>query len=278
VPLIFCPAAVLLLLLALPAASQPPAARLAQGRTRATASVALLPAVGPASGDDRHDLDDALRQGLLEADEIDLLSPVETRQQLMSLAEMGLVCLPEDVPCLVKLGLVSNVVWVLVPVVEKPAGRDIKIHIGVVDVAAAKLLRTVDGSMSLDDSAALAALAVGAMGLGPSTPSPTGPGDLPGDGARPDEGSSGANGAGAGSTAPAPAPGLIVAGIGGMVAGLSLVGATVCDLVYLNVIAADKDTRKNLQPVGAVLWGTTVLALVAVGAGVYLMAEAPAPP
>ena len=68
------------------------------------APVALLASVGTTSEENRHDVDAALRQALRDEDSVDLLSPVETNQHVMSFAEMGLVCLPEDVACLVKLG------------------------------------------------------------------------------------------------------------------------------------------------------------------------------
>lgn len=239
---------------------------------------ALLPAVGPASEEERRDLDGALRQALLDANEIDLLSPVETRQQLLSLAEMGLVCLAEDVPCLVKLGLVSNVAWVLVPVMARPAGRTVVVEIGVIDVAAAKRVRTVEGKVSLDDESALEKLARRAMGLAEATP-PDKPPDPPPDvEAPPSEGEGeGAKEKGGAAADVAPSPGVIVAGIGGVVAGVSLVSATVVELVFANVIQADKDTRRNIQPFGAVLWGTTALGALAVGAGIYLLTEEPAP-
>lgn len=260
VPPILRPAAALLTLLLLASTAR-----------AAPAPTAILPVVGPASDDERRDLDGALRQALLEADEIDLLSPVETRQHLMSLAEMGLVCLPEDVPCLVKLGLVSSVAWVLVPVVKKPAGRTIAVEIGVIDVGTAKRARTIEGKVSLDDDVALGNLARRAMGIVPtSTDTPP---DRPPDVTPPAEG----EGEGEGEPVTAPSPGVILAGIGGIVAGVSLVGVTVVELVYINAIAADKDTRRNIQPLGAVLWGTTVLGAVALGAGIYLLTEEPAP-
>ena len=237
----------------------------------AAQGVALLPAVGPAAEDDRRDVDAALRRALADVEELDLLAPMATRDNLMSLAEMGLVCLPEDVPCLVKLGLVSNVVWVLVPVVKKLAGRTIAVEIGVIDVGTAKRARTIEGKVSLDDDVALGNLARRAMGIVPTSMDT--PPDRPPDVTPPAEG----EGEGEGEHAAAPSPGVILAGVGGIVAGVSLVGVTVVELVYINAIAADKDTRRNIQPLGAVLWGTTVLGAVALGAGIYLLTEEPAP-
>jgi hypothetical protein len=252
-------AALLLLLSAAPGAA-------AQG-------VALLPSVGPAGEDDRRDVDAALRRALGEVDSLDLLSPVATRDNLMSLAEMGLVCLPEDVACLVKLGIVADVAWVLVPEVEKASStgvdRTIQIEIGVIDVASGKRARIVDGKVALSDAGAMGALARRAMALQnddkppPDDPPPDDPppDDPPPDDPPPDEPAAG------------PSPGLLLAGIGGVVAGVSLVGAIVSDLVFLNVIAANKETRETMVPVGAVLWGTTVIGAITAGVGAYMLSE-----
>ena len=82
-------------------------------------------------------------------------------------------------------------------------------------------------------------------------------------------------------TPAAPLPvGAIVTGVSGAVAGLALVGAVSCDLIYDDVVkVADAKTRKNvIQPVGAALWVTTVLAVAGVGAGVYLLTSTPDSP
>ncbi|HEY4223488.1 MAG TPA: hypothetical protein VGO62_19155, partial [Myxococcota bacterium] len=105
-------------------------------------SVALLPSVGNAKEDVRRDLDGSLRQALQEEDRIDLLSPVETRQHVMSLAELGMVCLPEDIGCLVKLGIDANVSVLLVPSAQKTAGAELDVEIVVIDVAASTRTRT----------------------------------------------------------------------------------------------------------------------------------------
>jgi hypothetical protein len=243
----------------------------------AAQGVALLPSVGPAGEDDRRDVDTALRRALGSVDDLDLLSPVATRDNLMSLAEMGLVCLPEDVPCLVKLGIVADVAWVLVPEVGKPSGtgasRTVEIEIGVIDVAAGKRARAVDGTVALSDGDAVGALARRAMAL-PEKPDDK-PDDklpddklpddkLPDDKLPPDDPPDAAAG---------PSAGVLLAGIGGVVAGVSLVGAIVSDLVFLNVIAADKDTRQNMVPVGAILWGTTAIGAITAGIGAVMLAE-----
>ena len=235
----------------------------------ARAPVALLPSVGTASDDKRRDVDGAFRQALLDADELDLQSPVETRGHLMGLAEMGLVCLPEDVACLVKLGIVANVAWVLVPVVDEPDAGALPIEISAIDVAKGNRARVVDATVPVSDDDAIGAVALRALGLQPALPPelpPDPPPDLPPD--PPGEGE------GEGEpTEEGLSPGVLVTGIGGAVAGVALVSAVISDLVFFNVIAANKETRESIQPFGVAMWGVTALGLAATGVGIYLLTE-----
>ena len=250
--------ALLLLLLAAAPASAGAAA------AAPPAAIALLPSVGTAKEEQRRDLDGLLRQALLDDDHVELLSPVETREHLMSLAEMGLVCLPEDVACLVKLGIIANVAVVLVPVGNKAAsGKDIDVELSVIDVAASRSLRTVSAHFAADDLAEAKALVAKALVIEPKKIK------------APDDHNSGPPPATA-TQKPLPT-GVLVTGVSGAVAVLALTGAVTCDLIYSDALkGVDAKTRQNLvQPVGATLWVTTVLAAAGVGAGVYLMATAP---
>ena len=133
----------------------------------APAPVALLPSVGSAKEDVRRDLDSTLRQALLDEDKVDLLSPVETREHVMSLAEMGLVCLPEDVACLVKLGIVAKVDLVLVPVgTASGKSKELDVEVTVIDVAKSAKVRAVQGHFAPSDTAQAAALVKKALGAG----------------------------------------------------------------------------------------------------------------
>ena len=237
------------------------------------ASAAILPAFAPTSDDDldlsnlldKDLLDQALHQALATADDIALVSAKDTRQQLTSLADMGLVCSSDDVQCLVKIGLASSVSWLLVPVVTGTVGRTVAVRIAVVDVGKAVCARTVTGEVALEDQVAISALVRRALPRARAADSRTN--DPPKDvmvrsNERAPEQS-------------APSAGAMVAGFGVVVAGVSLVSATVVELVFANVIPANVETRTNIKPVGAVLWGTTLLGAAAIGTGLFLWSAAP---
>ena len=254
---------------------------LSRAAAAATAPVAILPSVGGAKEDARRELDGALRGALNDEDTVDLLSPPETRDHVMSLAEMGLVCLPEDVACLVKLGIVANVSLVLVPVAEKGAGDKLEVEIAAIDVTTSQRARAVKAKVAPTDERAVAALIHRALGLPerepppprppphPPEPDKPPPDKPPPDKPPPDDPPAGA--------AKAPPVGVIVTGVAGALAGLALAGALTCDLIYADTLkVADAATRKNLvQPLGATLWATTALAAAGLGAGIYLIATTP---
>ncbi len=260
----------------------------------APAPVAVLPSVGTASEGVRRDVDSALRGALLDIESIDLLSPVETRRHLVSLAEMGLVCLPDDVTCLVKLGLAANVSFVLVPEAT-PADDDmVDVEIGVIDVSEAQRARTVTAHLSTGDAAAAVSLVHRALGL--DAPAPADPAKDPPDRVVPDDTvdhktppvdddgrahptlDDTDDGAGAAPAEGKPlAPAAVVTGVAAAVGVIALGGAVTCDLLYSDTLPlADAKTRKDIiQPVGAGLWVTTAFALAGVGAGAYLLITTP---
>jgi hypothetical protein len=219
------------------------------------APAAVLTSVGSADEGVRRELDEVIRRALLAEPSLELLSPAETTSQLMSLAEMGLVCLPEDVPCFVKLGIVANVSWVLVPVVDGAAGA-VEVQIDLVDVAAGQRARSVRSRLARGDEEAVAVLVRRALGReAAAEPDPPPNPAVP----------------------TAPPLGALVAGAGGAVLGLSLAGAVLCDLIYTNTLAvADARTRRDVvQPLGLGLWLTTALGAATVGAGAYLLVNPP---
>lgn len=228
------------------------------------APYAVLPAVGPAPDDARRAMDAALRRALEHEESVALLAPGETRQHVLSLAEMGLVCLPEDVPCFAKLGIVANVSFVVVPAVAALRADALHVKLDLIDVAASERLRSVSATLAPDDDRGAASLVRQALGLPP----------LP---EVPPEGAPGEDDNGVASVGEAPSPGVVLAIGGGVVAGASFLGAVVCDLVYTDVLGvADKDARQDvIQPLGATLWVTTVLGVVAAGVGAALILTTP---
>ncbi|MCC7074091.1 MAG: hypothetical protein IT383_22470 [Deltaproteobacteria bacterium] len=235
----------------------------------ATGSLMLLTTVGEAPEADRRALDAALRNAVEGEPGFTLLSAAETREQLSALADMGLICMPDDATCFVKLGMAAGVDVVVVPVADG-AGGTTALTLRVVDVAAAKELRQAAAELDVADQAAIARLARQGLGLeGAEKPPPSeGEGEGEGEGDKP----------------PPPPPGgppvgLIVTGVGGALAGLAITGAVVCDLIYADVIAvADAKARRELyQPLGAALWITSAVGLGVLGSGVVLMATSPSP-
>ena len=247
--------------------------------------IALLTSVGVGGDADKRDVDTGLRAALLREDTVDLLAPVETRQHVNSMAEMGLICLPEDTACLAKLGILANVALVLVPVVDKGKPGKVTVSISVIDVGGAKRVRAVNSELDPTDEAELTALARRAIGIEPKPttgdPSPDkgNGGDTKNGGGGDNQNGGGDNKNGGGdvvtppTTDPAgPSLGIILASVGGAVGGLAIAGAIVCDLAYANVIQiADADTRKNvIQPAGVALWIAGGVGLVVLGSGIAL--------
>jgi hypothetical protein len=221
--------------------------------------VVLLPAVGSGKEMFGREVDAALRQALVDEPSVEVLPSVETRQHVNALAEMGLICLPEDIGCLAKLGIAAEVALVLVPVVERAGGGRIAVEIGAVDVGTAMRTRLVRADVVAGDAAALRSLVRQALGVeapqqGPKEADPPPPDPPPRE-----------------QEKPLPL-GLVVGAVGGAVGALAIAGAVVCDLIYTDTIdVADAATRKNvIQPAGAALWIAGVAGLAVLGSGVVL--------
>lgn len=251
---------------------------LASASVRAQA-VALLPSVGGASDTDRKAVDTALRRAFTADDEVKLQSSSDTKRHVLSLAEMGLVCLTDDVPCLCKLGLAADVALVLVPVVEVEGGRSFRVEIGVIDVPKSGVVRSVRAAIDpskADEVEDLVDKALGRTTTAGRDPDPPPDGDpVPDPDPNPD---------------PDPTPvggepmslstvGFIVAGVGGGVLALGLGGAAFCELAYAGIIGGfDADTRATaLRPAGIALWITGAVGAVALGSGLVLALVASPP-
>lgn len=240
---------------------------LAQASPGATA-VALLTAVGDAAEEQKREVDAGLREALEGEGDFSLLSAAETREQLSSLADMGLICLPEDTPCFVKLGMAAGVDLVLVPVASEADGKGLTVQVHVVDVAAGGQARLVSAVVRDAGKQAWARLASQALGLMPADPPPPAEGE--------------GEGEGEGEPPPAPAAagpslGVIVTGVGGALTGIGLAGALVCDLIYGDVlhVASAQTRREVIQPLGAVMWISSAVGVGVLGSGIALMLTAP---
>ena len=210
-------------------------------------AVALLSAVGEAGEGQKRGVDLALRGALEKEEGLALLSDAETREQLSSLADLGLICLPEDTPCFVKLGMAAGVDLVLVPVVSE-GGKGLNVEVRAVDVATSGEARKVAATLHEGEKSVLQRLALQALGRIPADPPPP--------------------------------LGVIVTGVGGALTGLGLAGALVCDLIYGNTIpvASAKTRRELIQPLGAAMWISSAIGLGVLGSGVALILTTPPEP
>lgn len=134
-------------------------------------AVALLSAVGEAGEGQKRGVDLALRGALEKEEGLALLSDAETREQLSSLADLGLICLPEDTPCFVKLGMAAGVDLVLVPVVSE-GGKGLNVEVRAVDVATSGEARKVAATLHEGEKSVLQRLALQALGRIPADPPP----------------------------------------------------------------------------------------------------------
>ena len=236
-------------------------------------AVALLSAVGEAGEGQKRGVDLALRGALEKEEGLALLSDAETREQLSSLADLGLICLPEDTPCFVKLGMAAGVDLVLVPVVSE-GGKGLNVEVRAVDVATSGEARKVAATLHEGEKSVLQRLALQALGRIPAdhTPPPA-EGEAEGEGECEGEGEPPPTGGG-------PPLGVIVTGVGGALTGLGLAGALVCDLIYGNTIpvASAKTRRELIQPLGAAMWISSAIGLGVLGSGVALILTTPPEP
>jgi hypothetical protein len=240
--------------------------------------IALLPAVGDAPEGERKSIDGALRAAFKTADGVQLQAPSDTKRHLLSLAEMGLVCVPEDVPCLSKLGIAADVALVMVPVAGASTGssKTVSLTIAVVDVASSALLRTAKGTLSPTDDDKLRALVAEALGKKPPDPKPPDdphppdhPPDVPPDVPPDPPPHDPPPDTGAGPSAST--IGFIVAGVGGALGGVGLIGAVACEAIYRDLVGDfDPNTRSAVINPGRALWITTGIGAVALASGLVV--------
>jgi hypothetical protein len=241
-------------------------------------SVALLPSVGGVPESERKAVDGALRKALNAVDGVRLQSAADTKRHVLSMAELGLVCLPDDIPCLAKIGLAADVALVLVPVVEPARSGALDVAIGVIDVAKTTSVRTARADVDLEEAdardnlEALVDKALGRTGKPDVDPEPN-PDPKP----HPDPDPTPPVVEEAGS--PMATAGFAIAGIGGAVLGVGLLGATFCELAYAGIIGGfDAKTRADaIRPAGIGLWITGAIGAVALGSGLVLALVAGAP-
>ena len=255
---------VLVLVLALPSSS-----------AAAATSLALFPAAGTASAEQRAALDAALRKALEAEDDVALLSAAETADNVKFMAEGGALCTPSDLACLQKFGLVATVDRLLVA--EARGRRTLDVTLTVVDVASGEVVRTADGAVSPRDAPAIASLVRRAL-HGDDDEKPAGPSKL--------------------DDPPAAPPRLLdgpvvdetelrglqaaaawTAGIGGGVGALGLLGALGGEAVFWTG-SGTKEVRGGIvKPFAQAMWFVTMVGAAAAGVGgaIYLSEVPPDP-
>lgn len=230
-------------------------------------AVAVLPSVGTASDADRKAVDSGLRKVLGATDGVDLQGNGDTKRHVLSMAEMGLICVPDDIPCMTKLGIAADVALLLVPVVNAPSGdeRGFAIEIAVIDVGSEKLARTARATLVMSERDKVEDLVDDALGRSAAVVDPEPPADPP-------------------PKDPPPAPpedtggpslstiGFGIAGVSGGLLVLAAGGATFCELAFAGIVGGvDAGTRADvIRPAGIGLWITSAVAAVGVGSGLVL--------
>jgi hypothetical protein len=242
--------------------------------------MAMLPSVGSASEDERHALDAALRRTLERMDESALQPAATTRAHVLSMAEMGVVCIADDVPCLVKFGLLASVSTVLVPVAARARGvkdgRALDIEIGVIDVAAGQRVRAVGARLAPSNGSGMDELVRGALGMesvDPKPKEPTPSEEPPPDDGRPPDPPPPTQPATPGPLATA---GMTVAGVGGGLAALGVGSGALLELAWAGILPVAASSRRDvIQPAGVAVWVGTMIATASAGAGLLMYALAP---
>ena len=216
----------------------------------------LLPPVGTSSEPTRADFDSALRAAIDGLGTYRLQPAEETRKHILSLAELGLICVPDDTPCLVKLGLAAEADLVLVPVVDAdPAvpGNTRATLIAVL-VETGTVGATAKASGVFTAAAPLRPLLDEALGIAPDRhPAPAAPS--------------------------APSPGVLLTVAGAAATGVALVSALTAELAYAHLLPADANTRADIaRPIGIAAWVVTLIGGAALTTGIVLLGTAsPAP-
>ncbi len=226
-------------------------------------SVALLPCAGAGADADKKAMDETLRQTLKGQSGIELQAAVETRRQLLSAADMNLLCGDNNVPCLVKFGALAGVTLVWVPVL---AGTDLTVR--VIDVDASAQRREAKGNVAQLRSIVDEALGRKPIAFDPPPPDTGAPTTSP----PPPQGNAATSPAAVDGSTPAPSIGIVLAGVSGAVAALGIGGGVTCELLFNKVVGdLDAKTRANvIRPAGIGLWATGALGAVGLASGIVV--------
>lgn len=243
----------------------------AQGALAET--VGLLPTSGSAAIDDRAQLDVAIRKALAKLPEFTVQPAKDTGAAMSTLIDLnGEVCENEDVACLAKLCILADVQTLIVT--EASGKRTLEVKLTIIDVEDGKLRRTVEGDVRQGDNGDAEALlerafkgqdsVVRIIDKTPQKPKETddGPTFIAGGDGPIDET----------KLTDMQFAGATIAGVGGGLSGLGLLGALTCEAIFWTG-TGPAATRKNVvAPLGSALWvGAAVGAVAAgVGGGVFL--------
>lgn len=241
-----------------------PAAALAE-------KTALLPTSGTADTDTRARLDVAIRKALAkEKVLVTLQSAKDTGTHVSSMAELGVVCDNEDVPCLQKLGIVAGVSRLLV--VEASGKRSLDVKVTTINVDEGTVLRTTTASISLSEAGDISELVQRVVNGEPTVPGILDTTDDPTaskPGSALDEPTPVVVAAGGDETelGGLQLAGAITAGIGGGIGVIGLLGALSCEALYWTGTGPAATRRDVIAPLGAVMWVVTGVGVVAAGVG-----------
>jgi hypothetical protein len=239
---------------------------LAAGAGRAAPVLAVLPAEGSAPPDVRSGLDRAVREAAGAVPEFVLQSVPETADHLATMEDFGAACTFDDVPCFVKLGILATAEFVLVS--RARGSRTLEVELVLVDVERGTVVRTVEGAVAASEPSAVSPLVQRALGQSPGAGGdddddpPRRPGlKIDRDPAlSPDV----KDPAAAGEAVPL---GLIVAGVGGGVFAVGLLGALTSEAVFWTGTGPAEIRKNVVAPMGGVFWVVSALGLLTAGVG-----------
>ncbi len=242
---------------------------------------AVLPTSGSADTDTRARLDVAIRKALAkEKVLVTLQSAKDTGTHVSSMAELGVVCDNDDIPCLQKLGIVAGVSRLLV--VEASGKRTLEVKVTSINVDEGSVLRTTSATISLSEAGDINDLVQRVLKGEPTVPGILDTTDDPA-ATKPasalDEPTPVVVSAGSDETEPGGLrfAGAVTAGIGGGIGVIGLLGALSCEALYWTGTGPAATRRDVIAPLGAVMWVVSGVGVVAAGiGGALFFAGAPA--
>ncbi len=250
------------------------AARAAPAAPKAKPAVALLPTTGDAPRDQRTRLDTAVRKALVADGGYVVLGAKETAEVIALMADQGTICTATELPCLQRLGILADAELLLIP--EANGERELDVTITLLTIEDATVVRTVRGPVNLATGSAQK-LTDRALHGGDDpdevrvTPDPLArEPDRPTPGEPIDET----------KLNDMQFAGVTVAGVGGGIGALALLGALSCEAIFWTGTGTAETRKDVIAPLGSVLWISTIAAGVVAGVGgaVFLAGAPPEDP